>query len=295
MNRERQGELFILLQTPLWGLFPIITILTLNRLSPLISLVWSTLFSCIFFAVVVSLKKKWRDLTNIAALKDVLWNVFFVGILYYVLFFYGLQHTSAGNAGIIALTEVFFSFVFFHLWRRHFIPRVHILGALLVLLGAVIVLFPTFTHFQIGDIFILVGVFFAPFGNFFNQRARKRISSEAIMFIRSALSAPLLFAIAFMLGERNLTSKLYESVTYLAINGIFLLGLSKLFWIEGIHRISVTKANALASISPLLTLLFAWLILHNIPTAWQLLSLVPMVVGIKLLSTREPKNVPTAM
>jgi len=43
----------------------------------------------------------------------------------------------------------------------------------------------------------------------------------------------------------------------------------------------------LASIAPPLTLLFAWLILHNIPTRFQLLSVVPILLGIALLSMNK--------
>ena len=53
--------------------------------------------------------------------------------------------------------------------------------------------------------------------------------------------------------------KVSSSLLFLVINGVLLLGVSKILWIEGIHRINVTKANALNSLGPLLTLLFAWL------------------------------------
>jgi drug/metabolite transporter (DMT)-like permease len=55
-------------------------------------------------------------------------------------------------------------------------------------------------------------------------------------------------------------------------------------WLEGIHRIAVTKALALGSISPVFTLIFAWLLLNQTPNVWQLTSLVPMIFGIFLLT-----------
>lgn len=286
MHQERQGELFILAGASLWGLFPIITILSLNRLEPLTSLAWSTLCATVFFAIMISFRKRWREITNPTALKFILLNALFIGVLLYGFIFYGLQNTSAGNAAIIGQTEVFFSYIFFHLWRRDFIPPAHIIGAVLVLLGAVIVLSPSFTNLQIGDLFILIGLFFAPFGNFFQQRARKLVSSETIMFGRSAISVPVLFVGALLLGEHSGSTDLKYSFVYIGINGLFLLGLSKIFWIEAIHRISVTKANALSCINPLFTLFFAWLILHDTPTSWQLLSFIPMSVGVLLLGTK---------
>jgi len=59
LNKERQGELFIFSEVALWALFPVITILSYNQLSPLVALAGSTLFAAIFFAIVLSIRKKW--------------------------------------------------------------------------------------------------------------------------------------------------------------------------------------------------------------------------------------------
>jgi drug/metabolite transporter (DMT)-like permease len=66
-----------------------------------------------------------------------------------------------------------------------------------------------------------------------------------------------------------------------------MFGFVKMLWIEGIHRVSVVKANALTSTAPLFTLFFAWLILHNTPTIWQLSSFIPMFIGILLLGINK--------
>lgn len=289
VNKERQGEVFIFLEAMLWSLFPIITILSYHTLPPLLSLGESTLFASIFFAAVLSVRKKWKEIANTSALKDILFATFFTGILYYIFSFFGLQYTSAGNASIVALIEVFFSYVFFHLWRKDHLPFIHLIGALCMVAGALIVLSPSLKAFQVGDMLILTAAFFAPFGNFFQRRARTKVSSESIMFIRSIVSSGIIFFLAFFFHEKLSLSNFRESIFVVIINGFFLLGLSKVLWVEGIHRISVVKANSLASISPLLTLLFAWLLLKNTPTLWQFLSFLPMFSGILLLS-RSPRH-----
>ncbi|MCE9548991.1 DMT family transporter [Candidatus Nomurabacteria bacterium] len=287
MDKNRQGEIFILAGAFFWGLFPVITILSLNNLPPLMSLAWSTLFASIFFAIIITIKKNWKELKNKSALKDMVWVTFITSILFYVLFFSGLSHTNAGNASIIALTEVFFSFLLFHIWYKNYISREHIAGACLMLLGAFIVLYPNFTEFKIGDILILSAAFVAPLGNFFQQRARTKVSSETVLFVRSALATPFLFAIAYIFHQSSSMMDLKQSLFLVLINGFIILGLSKIFWIEGIHRISVTKANALSSVNPLLTLIFAWILLNDIPTVWQLFALIPMSLGVILLGINK--------
>lgn len=290
LNKEREGELFIFGEAALWALFPVITILSYGKVSPLVSLGISSIFASIFFAIILSLKKKWHEIKMASAFKDILWTTFFIGILYYLFFFFGLRYTSAGNASIIALTEVFFSYLFFNIWKKDPLPLYHIAGAILMLVGAIIVLYPNFHKFQLGDILIVIAATIPPFGNFFARRARGKVSSEAIMFVRSIISGAVILLIAFISGNSFSYPDFKSSFVVLFINGVFLLGLSKVMWIEGIVRISVVKANALGSVGPLLTLLFAWLFLRNIPTSWQLLSFIPMFFGIILLSINNTNN-----
>lgn len=287
LSQERKGEIFIFFAAVFWGLFPVIAVLTFSNLSPIVSLGWSTLFATLFFAIIVSIKKKWHEIKNTAALKNILWATFFIGILFYLLSFFGLRYTSAGNASIIFLAETFFSYLFFHVWRKESLPVFHIVGAILVIAGAVIILYPNVTQFHPGDLLILGAVFMAPFGNFFQQKARKIVSAPSILFIRSLITTLVVFVLAFSFRLEPLNINIKSSIVFLVLNGMVILGLSKILWIEGIHRISVTKSNALSGISPFVALLFAWLLLHNLPTVWQLLSLVPMVLGVILLSVRK--------
>lgn len=289
-NQDRQGEFFILLGAVFWGLFPVLTILSFNHILPLASLAWSTLFSAMSFAIVLSIRGNWKEVKNFDALKDILWVTFFLSILYYSFYFSGLRYTSAGNSSIVALTEVFFSFLFFHLWRKDYISWQHITGSILMLSGAVIVLSPNLTGFRIGDLLILSAAFVAPFGNFFQQRARKQVSSETILFMRNIIATPIFFIAAYSLHQSASTFDLKQSLFFIFLNGFILLGFSKILWIEGIHRISVTKSNALSSISPLVTLFFAWLFLHNIPTKLQIFSVIPMIFGVILLGMNKKKE-----
>ncbi len=149
--------------------------------------------------------------------------------------------------------------------------------------GAGIVLYPNLREFHGGDLLIVLASAIAPLGNFFQQRARQHVGSEIILLIRSGISTIVIFLCAYFSGAGVVLFGIHSSLLFLAVNGFILLGLSKLLWIEGIHRISVTKAIALSNVSPVLTLFFAWLILQESPTPWQLAAVVPIFLGIRLL------------
>jgi drug/metabolite transporter (DMT)-like permease len=284
MTEQRKGELIILSQTFIWGAFPIVTILSYAKLSSWSTLAWSMFFAGLFFAGIMTYRKTWHELRNPVLWQYVLMAVLFIGVLYYGLYFTGLTKTTAGNSGIIALFEIFTSYIFFHLIRKDHIPPEHIVGALLMIAGAAIVLSPNFSQFNAGDILILAATFFAPVGNFFTQKARKIASSESIMFLRCALTVPAIILLSYALSSPVSFADARSALGFLLLNGIIIFGVSKLMWVEGIHRISVTKALSLSSIAPLFTLAFAWAVFHQAPSGWQLVSLIPLLFGVYLLT-----------
>lgn len=287
MSEERKGEIIIFFEALLWGLFPVITILSLRDVPTMLALAWSTLFAAIFFAIIVSIKKGWQQIGDRDAFFDIMMATFIQGVAFYLLVFFGLRYTSSGNASLIGLSEIFFSFIFFNVWRKECISVAHIAGAVLMILGASIVFYPNVHEFRLGDLLILSAAFIAPLGNFFQRRARRKVNSETILFVRSLIGAVVIFGVAYFAKVSFAMVHAERTFIFLVINGFFLLGLSKFLWIEGIHRINVAKAGAIGGISPLLTLFFAWVMLGDIPTKFQLLSFIPMFFGMILLSKNK--------
>ena len=287
MRKEREGEVFIFLEVFLWSFFPVLSTLALKGVPTLLALGWSTLFAALFFSISLLRKGAWKQLGDKKAVADILATTFILGILYYLFYFFGLRHTNPGNASLIALTEIFFSYLFFNVWRREKIPPVHLLGMVFMVAGAGIVLLPNLGRFQAGDFLIMGASFIAPFGNFFQRRAREVVDSSTIMFVRSLLSALFILLLAYLTGAKSPGSVPATSYFLFAANGLFLLGLAKVFWIEGIHRINVAKANAFGGVGPLLTLFYAWALLGDVPTGFQLFSFIPLFCGTLLLGRGE--------
>jgi len=284
LSEQRKGELYIYIGDVLWAFFPIITVFTYAAIPSFLSLAWSTLFAGIVFGGLVVYKGVWRELRNPLLWKYTFYVAFFIGIVFYALYFKALEVTTPGNVAIIALFEVFTSYVFFTLFRKERFSREHTVGSILMVVGAAIVLARDFTGINMGDILILIAVTFTPIGNYFQKKTREFASTESIMFLRCLYSVPAIFILAAVFNEHASFRSLYISLPFLLINGVLLLGLSKILWVEAIHRISVTKGVALSSVTPIFTLLLAWLFLAQVPTPWQLVSLFPLLLGTLLLT-----------
>ncbi len=296
-NKEHQGEIYIISSALIWGFFPVLTVLSYQKISPLMSLALSTFVSIFLFGLMVWKKGTFYQLKDKQALQDIFIMTLLIGVVFYTLYYLGLKYTSAGNAAIIASVETLFSYLFFNVWHEESISTNHIGGAISMLIGAVILLWPNFQSFKLGDILVLLATVVAPFGNFYQRRARVRVNSEVVWLVRSLIATPILLVIAYLFGEKLYFSEILAVWPLLLINGLLVMGLSKIFWLEAIHRINVTKANALSSICIVVTLVFGWLLLDQKPTGLQLVAIVPMALGLWLLSrqTRLNELSPAAM
>jgi len=274
---------------------PVVAVLTYGTLPSLVSLAACLVPAVIFLAVVITVRKRWKEVFNPKLVPYIAGIVFFIGVLYYGIWYVGLSLTTPGNVSIITLSEVLTSFLFFNIFRKELFSRSYMLGAFLMLLGAGIVLFSNYDGTHRGDILIFVATLFPPIGNYFQQKARDIASSETILFLRNLFTIPVIVALALLLGMPIVLGDIYKMWPLLVLNGVLVFGISKVLWVEAIHRISVTKASALASLAPLLTMLFAWILLKQEPTIWQLASFVPFFLGVLLLTGHlklhsRPKN-----
>ncbi len=293
ISKSRQGELFLLGEILLWSIFPIVTLLTYNSLTPLSSLALSTFFASVFFGLILTKKGLWREILIPGILGQIIYPALFIGVFFYILNFTGLKYTTAGNASLVGQMEIFFSYLLFNVWKKENLDRNHLVGIFLMLVGACFILLPKSTHFAWGDGIILFSTLFAPMGNFYQQKLRKKISAYTIMFWRSFLSFPVILAVALITGQGFSLPEFYRSFWLIILSGIFLMGISKILWIEAIHRVSVVKANALACIRPLFTLILAYFFLKEIPTLWQIVALLPLAAGVILLT--RPIKQPLAL
>jgi drug/metabolite transporter (DMT)-like permease len=291
MTEPQKGNLYIISEGLIWSLFPIVTILGLKGISSTVGLFWATLFSTLFFLAIIIFRNKWKELKNLQVWKYSLGVAIFIGVIFYGLFFYGLSKTVSANGAIVALFEVATSYMFFQVVHKEFISKKHILGIILATVGALLIFIPKFGHFYSGDIFILLATFFAPIGNWYQQKARNIASSETIMFTRHILTLPFLFVLALFFGTSPLVWPLGDSFWWLLFNGILIFGFSKLLWVEGIHRMTVTKALAINSLSPFFTIIFAWILIGDSPSPVQLLSLPLLVIGVFLLTNVNIKGI----
>ncbi|RIL11142.1 MAG: hypothetical protein DCC75_02905 [Proteobacteria bacterium] len=287
LSQERVGELLVILGSITWGLFPVLTKLSFYEVPPLFSAACCTLFSTPLFAYRIWRRKLWGEYANPAAWKGIAAAATFIGVFYYGLTFIGLKYTSAGKASLVLLMEIFFTFVLLHVWGVERNTRRHLVGGVAMVIGASFVLFPGEFRPQTGDLIVLAACLFPPVGNHLVKEARRSVSTENLLLGRAAISGVIFMLISVVVEDAPSRSNFQKALPGLLINGLLLFGLTKIWWLEAIHRINISKAIALGAVSPAFTLLFAYLMLDEVPTWWHLIGFVPMLIGVWLLTSNS--------
>jgi len=286
-SRDFGGMPYILLSAVLWASFPVLTAVALKTLPVFTAAALTTLCSTIFFLVILFLKPQ-KKMPSQRCIRDIAFACVTIGSGYYVFSYIGISLTTPGNAAIVMLMEIFFSYLFISVIGKHepfVLP--HVLGALLMVSGVMFVLAPSVHGFRTGDIVLLFGSMLPPLGNVAMQRARKEVSAAYIMFFRSLTGTVTLAILAFIFDGVPSQAGLMSALPAILVGGFLLMGFSKILWIEAIHRLPITQTISVASIQPLFTMLFAYVLLSQTPEWVQLLSLPPVALGMYLL-TKKP-------
>jgi len=284
-DRQRRGEYFLLVEEFLWGWFPIVTVLSYRHLAPLWAMAITMFVATLFFAGLMLKKSCLRELAQPKAWLDLAMASLLI-LLLFLLLFVGLARTTAGNAALILFLQVFFAFCYFNLGQKEKMGHDHLAGAAMMSFGALLILFPGSSGFNLGDIMVLLAAIIAPAANRYQQRARAWVGATSLLFVRNLASLPVVFLLAWLSGPAPDKTALAAAWWLLLANGLLLMGLSKLFWIEAIHRMSVTKASAMTALSPMFTLLFAYAVLGEVPGRLQLLGALPILLGGVLITRR---------
>lgn len=283
MTREREGELLMLGLSVLESWFPILSIVAMSYVGALHTYMYSLVISLFFFLVIMYKRQRFAELKNRAAYKDLLLTTFWITSIFTFLFI-GMRYTTAGNMAVIVFLQVLFSYLYFNVLGKEAMEKMHLIGAIVMGVGALIILIPEDLAFNIGDWFILGAAAMAPIVNLYQKRARVYCSSETILGFRTLVGLPFVALMAYLM-EPAVTAEAFMSALpyiFLIATGVYVV--SKIMWIEALNRISITKLSAMLALMPMMTLFFAYLYLDEVPELRQLVGILPVLIGGYLIT-----------
>lgn len=283
MTKEREGELLMLGLSILESWFPILSIVAMSYVGALHTYMYSLIIAFFFYVAIMYKRDRFKELKNRAAYKDLLLTTFWITFIF-TLIFIGMRYTTAGNMAVIVFLQVLFSYLYFNVFGKEKMDTIHLIGALIMGTGALIILFPQDFEFNKGDWLILASAAAAPIVNLYQKRARAYCSAETILGFRTVVGLPFVALLAYILEPAVSYEAFMSALPYIFLIAIGVYVAAKIMWIEALNRMSITKLSAMLALMPVFTLFFAYLYLDEIPEFRQLLGIVPVLVGGYLIT-----------
>jgi drug/metabolite transporter (DMT)-like permease len=285
LKETQVGEIFIWLEVTTWAFFPILTSILIQILPPIFSLGISTLLAGLFLLAYTIYKKNLPELINKHAIKDTLIATLILGVIYYSLYTIALQSTTPNNIALLGLTQLLFTILYFGIITKKEPQTIKSLfGTILILCGTLIIVIKQGFQFNPGDLLIIFANALCPFANNSIQKARKHISASSILTIRSLVAGIFILLLSFIIEKPTNLNFTNTAILIILINGTIMLSLSKIFWVEGIHRIHISKGLTFGATGPAFTMIFSFFILNQAPTLKQILGFIPMIIGVYLIT-----------
>jgi drug/metabolite transporter (DMT)-like permease len=161
---------------------------------------------------------------------------------------------------------------------------VHLIGAIMMTVGALVILIPEDLAFNKGDWLILISASAAPIVNLYQKRAREYCSAETILGFRTVVGFPFVAFLAYFLEPAVTYDNFMLALPYLFLIATGIYVVAKIMWIEALNRISITKLSAMLAFLPLFTLIFAYFYLGEVPEFRQMLGIIPILIGGYLIT-----------
>ncbi|HEY9448959.1 MAG TPA: DMT family transporter [Gemmatimonadaceae bacterium] len=221
-----------------------------------------------------------------------MWTLLALGVLgngiYQLLFAVGVAHTRAGSAAIVlASAPVFIAL----LGRFLGIERVGLRGyggVLLSIAGIALVIMGGAAReggdaTLYGNLIVLVGAFCWALFTVLLEPFTHRVSLvdiSALTLVGGAI--PLLIVSAPAMLATRWTSVSPLTWAAIAYSGIGSLVIAYLFWYRGVRVIGPTRTAIYSNLQPVIALLVSWMLLSEVPTAWQGVGAATIIAGVIL-------------
>jgi drug/metabolite transporter (DMT)-like permease len=221
----------------------------------------------------------------------------YIGINYaiaQILFFLAYQF-GAINISLAQQTTMIFALLFGFFINHEKIKIIQIVFSVVLIFGLILAVTQgsfNLLELNIGVLIMLVTVVIWDIGHAFTKNffGRKETTPTQFAFIRTALSGLILISTYFFFFPLENIKFFFDPINqfYFVIMGIF-YGFDLLFWYKSLSYLDFSKAAVVVSPMPLLTALFATMILGETFTIFHLIGALIIISSI-IMIVRQKKN-----
>jgi drug/metabolite transporter (DMT)-like permease len=301
----RKGVLFGIIGVILIGFQPIIALSRPAEIDMMIFVAMTCLIQALlFFPIMMMERKKIRSdyeegLFAFNEKESLLYGykkniifILFLGTIFAVanfLFFVAIELAGAINASLAAKTSIFFALLFGYLINKEKISSTQIIFIFLIFFGLLVAITQSFNllEFNIGVGIMIISSALYVLAHSLTKPVfdRKELTPIFLVCVRNALSGIILISIYLFLFPIENINLIFKPVNF---SFFFLMGavssIALFFYYLAMKYLDVSKSTILMSPTPIVTALFALMILGELFTIFHLIGAIIIIFSIIIIA-----------
>lgn len=204
----------------------------------------------------------------------------FGGSIPFLLFFKGLQMTSAAQGAFIHKTMFLWIGILALVFLKEKLSKGIVIGAILLLAGNFLLLKLTNFVFTTGDLLILAATLFWSVETIISKNALKNLDSKVVAFGRMFFGSLLIIVFLAFTGKLTLITTLTSThFSWILVTSIFLLGYV-FTWYSGLKHIKAGVAASILLLGSVITTMLNLAFADAVIVPSQIVGMILLVLGL---------------
>ena len=272
----RYPLLAALIAVAIWGVNVVAIKVGIAEISP-------TLFNALRFGLLSLLLIPFARIPK-SQLKPVIWIALVMGIGHFYLLSVGMQYADSNTSVILVMLGAPISSILSFALGMERISRQQALGVIIAFSGiALPLLLNGSAELKVGALFILISMTCWAMTNILVRRL-EHVPLLALQFWIGVISAPICF-VGYQLSGSELSVVEQLNVSVVLSIAFTVLGSSILaysLWYATVNQHGINKVVSITFLQPLFTMIFAYIVLNEVISGWQLTGGAITLAGIYL-------------
>ena len=212
-----------------------------------------------------------------------------------VLFFWGYQLAGAINGSLAQKTVVIFGLLFGYLINQEKVSYTQILFSLVLFFGLILAVTAgkfNLLEFNFGVLLIIITAILWMFAHSLTKPVfdRNETTPTQLVFIRNSLSGLFLITTYFIIFPIENLNLIFDSIniSFIILMGVA-YGLGLFCWYKVLAILGTSKGSAMTSGTPIITIIFAAIILNEVFTIFHIIGTLLVILSI-LMIVKPRKN-----
>ncbi len=170
-------------------------------------------------------------------------------------------------------------------WLRERLTRFQGLGAILALIGVIVITFQPGDYLRLGSLLVLLSAFMYALHTAIVKRYGEEMDFVEFFFFRIFSTCVLLFLIA--VGRQALIWPSWTAWELIIMTGIVDVVISRALFYLVLRQMKMSVHTIVLTLSPVAAILWAFILFDTIPTAQQLIGGVGVISGVLIMTIKK--------